>query len=69
MYNFDLTKPNQMTIDLLGPTGVPLFGRLYVTRARKGDLTGTLSLGKSKARYAISIQKLNSNRPPLQNGA
>jgi hypothetical protein len=69
MYNFDLTKPGQMIIDLLGPTGVPLFGRLYVTRTAKGDLHGQLTLGKSKVRYDISIQKLNSARPVLQNGA
>lgn len=69
MYNFDLTKSGQMIIDLIGPTGVPLFGRLYLTRAKTGNLVGQLTLGKSPVRYAISIQKLNSAKPPLQNGA
>ena len=69
MYNFNLIKSHQMVIDLLGPTGVPLFGRLYLTRTKTGDLNGQISLGKLKVRYAISIQKLNSAKPPIQNGA
>src|SRR5579862_824302 len=60
LYNFHATAPGHMTIDLLGPTGVPLFGRLYLTRTAKGDLVGKITLGKSPIRYAISIQKLNS---------
>jgi hypothetical protein len=69
LYNFHTTKAGHMTIDLVGPTGVPLFGRLYLTRTAKGDLVGQITLGKSPTRYAISIQKLNSNKPPIANGA
>jgi hypothetical protein len=69
LYNFHPTKSGKMIIDLVGPTGVPLFGRLYLTRSKDGNLVGQITLGKSPTRYAISIEKLNSAKPPIQNGA
>jgi hypothetical protein len=60
MYNFHLLKPGQVTIDLVGPSGKPLLGRLYVTHAKTGDLVGSISLGSSSQKYAITWHKISS---------
>jgi hypothetical protein len=44
LYNFHVNAKSLMVIDLLGPTGAPLMGRLYVSRAGNGDLRGHLQL-------------------------
>lgn len=69
MYNFDPTKSGVMVIDLIGPTGVPLFGHLYLKRTKSGDLYGQISLSKSKTRYDIHIHKVNTALPAPHNGA
>jgi hypothetical protein len=58
MYNFHLVK---LTIDLVGPSGKPLLGRLYVARnTSTGDLTGSISLGNSTQKYSIVWHKISS---------
>lgn len=58
LYNFHALPHNRMTVDLLGPTGTPFLGRLYVTRMKNGDLVGQIQLGKHK--YAVSFHKINN---------
>ena len=56
LWNFHLTAPGVMTMDLLSlMTWVPL-GRLVVHRSNGGDLSGQLTLGTHG--YAISWHKL-----------
>jgi hypothetical protein len=56
LWNFHLTAPDVMSIDLLSlMTWVPL-GRLVVHRSNRGDLSGQLTLGTHS--YAISWHKL-----------
>jgi hypothetical protein len=56
LWNFHLTAPGVMSIDLLSlMTWVPL-GRLVVHRSNRGDLGGQLTLGTHS--YAISWHKL-----------
>lgn len=59
LYNYRLGRNHEMIIDILGPTGHPLLGRLLVKRARNGDLSGKIQLGAAK--YAITWHKI-SNR-------
>lgn len=59
LYNFRKGWHGEMIIDLLGPTGRPLLGRLMLKRAKNGDLSGKIQLGRSK--YWITWHKI-SNR-------
>jgi hypothetical protein len=58
LYNFHLASHNVMIIDLLGQTGKPLLGRLFVGRTRSGDLVGQIKLGSR--RYAIRWRKFSA---------
>jgi hypothetical protein len=60
MYNFHEMKSGQVTIDLVGPSGKPLLGRLLVKRSTTGDLLGTISLGSAPQQYAITWRKISS---------
>jgi hypothetical protein len=60
MYNFHELKSGQVAIDLVGPAGKPLLGRLYVTRNSAGDLAGTISLGSAPQQYKILWHKISS---------
>ena len=60
MYNFHQTKSGQVDIDLVGPSGKPLLGRLAVKRGTSGDLVGTISLGTATQQYAITWHKISS---------
>jgi hypothetical protein len=57
LYNFHLSSHNAMIIDLLGQTGRPLLGRLFVSRGPQGNLVGQIELGSR--RYAISWRKFS----------
>jgi hypothetical protein len=59
MYNFHELKSGKVAIDLVGPAGKPLLGRLNVTRNAAGDLIGNISLGNSSTQYAITWHKIN----------
>jgi hypothetical protein len=61
MYDFHLVKAGEIDIDLVGPSGKPLLGRLYVTRNKTtGDLTGSISLGASTQKFSIVWHKISS---------
>jgi hypothetical protein len=60
MYNFHELKGGQVVIDLVGPAGKPLLGRLYVTRNTAGDLIGSISLGSSTQKFPIVWHKISS---------
>jgi hypothetical protein len=60
MYNFHEVKSGEVIIDLVGPSGKPLLGRLYVTRNAAGDLIGTISLGSAPQQYTILWHKISS---------
>ena len=47
-----------MTIDLVGPAGRPLLGRLFVSRNKHGDLVGQIELGQK--RYSLSWRKIST---------
>ena len=55
LYNFHLTVRHNMTIDLLGPLGSRLLGRLAVQRTQQGDLIGHIFL--ANGRFAIRWHK------------
>jgi hypothetical protein len=55
LYNFHPIAHGAMIIDLLGPTGSPLLGRLVVQRTQKGDLFGRITLGRHS--YPIKWRK------------
>jgi hypothetical protein len=57
LYNFHLVSHGVMIVDLLAPGGKTLFGRLFVSRAANGNLTGQIKLGTR--RYAISWRKFS----------
>lgn len=61
LYYFHRMAHGLMTIDLLGPAGRPYLGKLYVHRAKNGDLRGQIQLGKHGKKYAIVWHKI-SNR-------
>jgi hypothetical protein len=58
LYNFHLTSHGIMIIDLLGQTGRPLLGRLFVDRTKRGDLVGQIKL--ASRRYSISWHKFSA---------
>jgi len=61
LYNFHSLPSNRMNIDLLGPTGRPFLGELYLTRQKNGDLVGRILLGHLGGRtYKVSFRKVNS---------
>jgi hypothetical protein len=64
LYNFHLTQRGVMVIDLLGPGGRPILGRLFVTRTRQGDLHGQIEL--SLGTYAISWHKVSTIWSPTK---
>lgn len=61
LYYFQARKGGVMTVDLLGPTGKPYLGKMYLHRKKNGDLYGEIQLGKRGKRYAIAWHKI-SNR-------
>jgi len=58
LYNFHETKQHVMVFDLLGPSGTPLLGRVFVTRTRSGDLSGQILL--PNGRFNIRWHKISS---------
>lgn len=54
-YNFHLTAPGTMTIEIFDVTGTHVFGHLYLQRTKQGDLRGQIALPKT--RYAIAFQR------------
>jgi len=58
LYNFHLTKAHVMIFDLLTPAGASLMGRIFVTRAKSGDIAGQIEL--SNGRFAIKWHKISS---------
>ena len=58
LYNFHLASHGIMIIDLLGQTGRPLLGRLFVSRTKRGDLVGQIKL--ASRRYSISWHKFSA---------
>lgn len=55
LYNFHLTAPNKMTVDILGPFGTTALGKMYLQRTKQGDLVGQIALPKT--RYAIQFHR------------
>ena len=53
LYNFHLTAPNTVTVELFGPLGVPLLGTMTLHRTARGDLVGKIALPKTS--YAIAF--------------
>jgi hypothetical protein len=58
LYNFRLAEHGTMVVDLLGPGGTVLDGRLYVVRAPNGNLAGQIELRSQ--RYAITWRKFTT---------
>jgi hypothetical protein len=58
LYNFHQTAKQVMIVDVLGPTGKPLLARLFLSRAKSGDMTGQIEL--PYGRFAISWHKLST---------
>jgi hypothetical protein len=58
LYNFHLTSHGVMIVDLLGQTGRPLLGRLFVSRTKQGGLVGQIKLGSH--RYSIRWRKFSN---------
>jgi hypothetical protein len=58
LYNFHPGRHAIMTIDLVGPAGRPLLGRLFVSRNKHGDLVGQIELGQK--RYSLSWRKIST---------
>lgn len=64
LYNFHLTARDVMIIDLLGPGGSPIMGRLLVTRSKQGDLHGQIKL--QFGTYPISWRKVSNSWSPTK---
>jgi hypothetical protein len=64
LYNFHQTAKGVMVIDLLGPGGQPVMGRLFVTRSRRGDLSGRIELPLGT--YTISWHKVSNGWTPTK---
>jgi hypothetical protein len=56
LYNFRQAKNQQMSIEILAPSGKPVLGRMTVTRAGNGDLSGQIQLPAGT--FAITWHKL-----------
>lgn len=56
LFNFHQTKSKVMILDVLAQTGGTLLGRMFLSRAKNGDLTGQIEL--PKGRFAITWHKL-----------
>ena len=54
-YNFHLTAPDKMAIEIFDPTGTRVFGKLYLRRTKQGNLIGQIALPKTL--YAIAFQR------------
>jgi hypothetical protein len=59
LYNFRLSKTQVITFDLLSPSGTVLLGRIVASRAKSGDLSGTIQL--SNGRFSIQWHKLSTH--------
>lgn len=55
LYNFHLTAPNMMTVDVLNRFGTSRLGRLYLQRTPQGDLVGQIALPKTP--YAVRFHR------------
>ena len=55
LYNFHLTAPNMMTVDVLDQFGTSRLGRMYLQRTAQGDLVGQIALPKTP--YAIRFHR------------
>jgi hypothetical protein len=64
LYNFHQIPKSTMSIDLLGQGGSPLFGKILVTRSKKGDLTGKIEL--TFGTWPIRFHKIKNEWTPAQ---
>lgn len=64
LYNFHQAAHGAIVFDLLGLGGSPLEGRVSVTRAPHGDLSGQIAL--PLGRYAIHWHKIKNSWSPAQ---
>jgi hypothetical protein len=58
LYNFHPVRHGIMIIDLVGPAGRPLLGRMFVSRNKHGDLVGQIELEQKT--YSISWRKIST---------
>jgi hypothetical protein len=54
-YNFHLTAPGRMAVEIFDVTGTRVFGHLYIRRTKQGNLQGQIALPKTP--YAIEFQR------------
>jgi hypothetical protein len=55
LYNFRVIGPNRLSVEVLGPLGAPLLGKMYLQRTKQGDLVGQIALPKTP--YAIAFHR------------
>ena len=64
LYNFHQTAKGVMVFDLLAPGVHIIMGRMFVTRSKRGDLSGQIEL--TFGTYAISFHKISNEWSPAQ---
>jgi hypothetical protein len=64
LYNFHQLPKGVMSVDLLGQGGSPQFGRLLLTQAKNGDLSGQILL--QMGTWPISFKKTANDWSPAQ---
>jgi hypothetical protein len=62
LYNFHQTAKGVMVFDLLAPGTHTITGRMFVTRSKRGDLSGQIEL--TFGTYAISFHKISNQWSP-----
>lgn len=57
LYQFHTGPNGLMTMDLVGPGGFPVLGRMYVHRDKHGNLSGQMQLTGISGKHGVSWQK------------